>query len=73
MDTTEQTFAEMILDMISNGNRSDAIESFWKMRKDQRECVLTTLADGIYNKERIAGEAPLCLSAIKILIHSLYH
>lgn len=71
MDTTEQTFTEMILDMISNGNRSEAIESFWKMRKDQRECVLTTLADGIYNKERI-GEAHLCLSAIKILIHSLY-
>lgn len=73
MNTTENTFTEMILEMIFRGQRTEAIESFRAMRKDQKECVLKTLAEGIYLKERIGGEAPLCLSAIKILIHSLYH
>lgn len=72
MSTKEQPFTELIVESVANGQREQAIEYFRDMRKDQKKFVLLNLAENIYNKPHVAGEAPLSLSTLKILISSLY-
>lgn len=68
----EQTFTELILESIGNGQRQQAIDQFLSMRKDQKREVLRSLAEGVYMKDRVAGEAPLCYSALCILIQQIF-